>query len=97
VRPAEGHITLSISIVKVTLSGRECTCKVAKIALLRLTLDSFQVLECGWCSGKMPKSLKVDRKKFEGIVQNLLNSKPVKRSEVKVSKRKPEKLIPPQR
>ena len=43
------------------------------------------------------KSLKVDRKKFEGIVQSLLNTKPVKREDVKVSKRKPEKLIPPQR
>lgn len=42
------------------------------------------------------KSLKVDRKKFEGIVQNLLNSKPVKREKVKVSKRRPEKLFPPQ-
>jgi len=45
----------------------------------------------------MPKkSLKVDRKKFEGIVRNLLQAKPVKREDVKVSKRKPEKLIPPQ-
>jgi hypothetical protein len=44
----------------------------------------------------MPKkSLKVDRKKFEGIVQRLLDTKPVKREDVKVSKRKPEKLIPP--
>jgi hypothetical protein len=46
----------------------------------------------------MPKkSLKVDRKKFEGIVQRLLDTKPVKRDDVKVSKRKPEKLIPPQK
>jgi hypothetical protein len=43
------------------------------------------------------KSLKVDRNKFEGIVRNLLQSKPVKRENVKVSKRKPEKLIPPQK
>jgi len=43
------------------------------------------------------KSLKVDRKKFEGIVQRLLDTKPVKREDVKVSKRKPEKLIPPQK
>ncbi len=43
------------------------------------------------------KSLKVDRKKFEGIVQHLLQSKHVKRENVKVSKRKPEKLIPPQK
>jgi hypothetical protein len=40
------------------------------------------------------KSLKIDREKFEGIVQNLLNSKPLKRDTVKVAKRKPEKLIP---
>jgi hypothetical protein len=43
------------------------------------------------------KSLKVDRKKFEGIVKNLLHTKPVKREDVKVSKKKPEKLIPPQK
>jgi hypothetical protein len=41
------------------------------------------------------KSLEVDREKFEGIVKNLLQAKPVKRDDVKVSKRKPEKLIPP--
>jgi len=46
----------------------------------------------------MPKkSLKVDREKFEGMVKRLLHSKPVKREDVKVSKRKPEKLIPPQK
>jgi len=43
------------------------------------------------------KSLKVDRNQFEGIVKNLLHSKPMKREDVKVSKRKPEKLIPPQK
>jgi hypothetical protein len=44
------------------------------------------------------KSLKVDRKKFEGIVQNLLQSKPVKRENVKVKNPKNrEKLIPPQK
>jgi hypothetical protein len=43
------------------------------------------------------KSLKVDRRKFEGIVQNLLNSKPMKREKIKVAKKKPAKLIPPQR
>jgi len=43
------------------------------------------------------KSLKVDRKKFEGIVKNLLETKPIKREDVKVSKKKPEKLIPPQK
>ena len=43
------------------------------------------------------KPLKVDREKFEGIVKNLLHSKPVKREDVKVSKKKPEKLIPPEK
>jgi hypothetical protein len=41
------------------------------------------------------KDLKVDRKKFEGIVKNLLDSKPTKRENVKVGKKKPGKLIPP--
>jgi hypothetical protein len=43
------------------------------------------------------KDLKVDRAKFEGIVKNLLNTSPTKREDVKVSKKKPEKLIPPQK
>jgi hypothetical protein len=43
------------------------------------------------------RPLKVDRKKFEGIVKNLLDTPPVKRDDVKVSKKKPEKLIPPQK
>jgi len=43
------------------------------------------------------KSLKVDRRKFEGIVQSLLQSAPVKRDQVKVAKKKPAKLIPPSR
>jgi hypothetical protein len=43
------------------------------------------------------KSLKVDRKKFEGIVKNLLQAKPVKREDVKISKEKPGRLIPPQK
>lgn len=43
------------------------------------------------------KTLKVDRKKFEGIVKNLINTPPIKREDVKVSKKKPEKLIPPQK
>jgi hypothetical protein len=46
----------------------------------------------------MPKKkLLVDRAQFEGIVKNLLHSKPLKREDVKVSKKKPEKLIPPQK
>lgn len=45
----------------------------------------------------MAKSLKVDRKKFEGIVQSLLQTPPMRREDVKVSKKKPEKLIPPQK
>jgi hypothetical protein len=43
------------------------------------------------------KSLKVDRKKFEGIVRNLLDSPPLKREKVKTAKKKPEKLFPPQK
>jgi hypothetical protein len=43
------------------------------------------------------KKLVVDREKFEGIVKRLLEKKPVKREEVKVEKKKPEKLIPPQK
>jgi hypothetical protein len=46
----------------------------------------------------MPKkSLKVDRKQFEGIVKNLIQSAPLKRGDVKVSKKKPQRLIPPQK
>lgn len=48
-----------------------------------------------WMAKK--KSLKVDRKKFEGIVQNLLQAKPLKREKIKVAKKKPEKLFPPQK
>ena len=47
------------------------------------------------CEKMAKKSLKVDREKFEGIVQNLLQSKPLKRSKVKVAKRKPQQIIPP--
>ena len=43
------------------------------------------------------KSLKVDRAKFEEIVQNLLKTPHIKREDVKVEKKKPEKVIPPQR
>jgi hypothetical protein len=42
-------------------------------------------------------SLKVDRDKFEGLVKRLLHTEPVKREDVKISKKKPEKLIPPQK
>jgi hypothetical protein len=41
------------------------------------------------------KSLKVDRNQFEGIVKNLLNTKPIKREKVKTAKKKPAKLFPP--
>jgi len=47
--------------------------------------------------GNGQKDLKVARKQFERIAKDLLQSKPVKRGNVKVSKRKPEKLIPPQK
>jgi hypothetical protein len=43
------------------------------------------------------KSLKVDGKKFEGIVKRLLQADPVKREDVKPAKKKPGKLIPPQK
>jgi|ERR1700693_3877755 len=64
--------------------------------------DSSRLAKMGCCAllwkNDMPKkSLKVDRKKFEGIVKNLLQADPVKREDVKVSKRKPGKLIPPQK
>jgi len=42
-----------------------------------------------------PKSLKVDRARFEGIVKRLIHSAPLKREDIKVSKKKPQKLIPP--
>ena len=47
------------------------------------------------CAKMTRKSLKVDRSQFEGIVKRLLDAKPLKREDVKVSKKKPEKLIPP--
>jgi len=43
------------------------------------------------------KSLKVDRAQFEGIVKRMIQTEPVKREDVKVSKKKPEKIIPPQK
>ncbi len=46
-------------------------------------------------SGKMAKkSLKVDREKFERVVKRLLETPHIKREKIKVSKKKPEKLIP---
>jgi hypothetical protein len=39
------------------------------------------------------KSLKVDRDQFEKIVKQMINTEPVKREDVKVSKKKPQKLI----
>jgi hypothetical protein len=49
----------------------------------------------GGINGK--KKLLVDRKKFEGIVKQMLETDPLKREDVKVSKKKPQKLIPPQK
>jgi hypothetical protein len=43
------------------------------------------------------RDLKVDREKFEGIVKNLLVTPPTKREDVKVAKKKPAKLIPPEK
>jgi hypothetical protein len=45
----------------------------------------------------LKKSLKVDREKFEHLVKKLIHSEPVKREDVKVGKKKPERLIPPQK
>jgi hypothetical protein len=42
------------------------------------------------------KKLLVDRNKFERIVKSLLRAKPMKREDVKISKKKPQRLIPPQ-
>ena len=41
------------------------------------------------------KTLKVDRNQFEGIVKRMIQTEPVKRDDVKVSKKKPAKLVPP--
>ena len=66
--------------------------------MLSQSLDVDHGMSSESMSAEMAKkSLKVDRKRFEGIVQNLLHTKPLKRSKVKVSKRKPEKLFPPQK
>ena len=44
------------------------------------------------------KTLKVNRDQFEGIVKNLLGSKPMKREDVRVKNPKNrKKLIPPKR
>ena len=43
------------------------------------------------------KPLKVDRVTFEGIIKRLLKADPVKREDVKPAKKKPGKLIPPQK
>jgi hypothetical protein len=65
--------------------------------MLEQSLDANKLMRSESMSAEMAKkSLKVDHKKFEGIVQSLLQTKPLKRSKVKVSKRKPEKLFPPQ-
>jgi hypothetical protein len=42
-----------------------------------------------------PRSLKVDRAQFEGIVTRLIHSGPIKREDVKVEKKKPHKVIQP--
>ncbi|HZQ68345.1 MAG TPA: hypothetical protein VFA68_07480 [Terriglobales bacterium] len=46
---------------------------------------------------KQKKKLVVDRKQFEGIVKNLIHGTPMKRDEIKPAKKKPAKLIPPQK
>jgi hypothetical protein len=46
---------------------------------------------------RKPKTLQVDREKFEGIVHRLLDSPPLKREKIKTAKKKPEKLFPPEK
>ncbi len=41
-------------------------------------------------------SLKVEERKLTGVLSRLLNTPPLKRQDVKVGKKKPQKLIPPQ-
>ena len=62
--------------------------------------STISILDCQKESRfvRAPKNkLLVNREKFEGIVKSLLQGKPMKRDKVKVSKKKPEKLIPPEK
>jgi hypothetical protein len=43
------------------------------------------------------KKLVVDRDRFERIVKQMIVADPLKRENVKVGKKKPAKLIPPQK
>jgi len=43
----------------------------------------------------MGKSLKVDKTAFDNVLRKLANSQPVKKSEVKIEKTKPGKIINP--
>ncbi len=45
---------------------------------------------------EVDRPLQVDRNKFEGIVRNLLNAPHTKREDVKLDKKRPKNLIPPQ-
>ena len=58
------------------------------------TIFSPAVASSGTSERRSRKPRRPDDAKFEGIVQNLLQHKPLKRSKVGVSKRNPEKLIP---
>jgi hypothetical protein len=42
------------------------------------------------------KPLQIDEKQLTSVVSRLLNTPPLKREDVKVAKKKPAKLIPPQ-
>jgi len=65
--------------------------------MLEQSLDANKLMRSESMSAEMrKKSLKVDRKGHDRTLTNLLQAKPLKRSKVKVSKRKPEKLFPPQ-
>ena len=45
----------------------------------------------------MAKSLKVSKQKFDDVLRKLASSGPLKKSEVKTEKRKPAKIISPQK
>ena len=61
---------------------------------VRLVRDN--VVTSGVGVADLPESLVVDRSRFEGIVDRLIYAKPVKREKVKIAKRKPQQIIPPE-
>jgi hypothetical protein len=88
-----GECTLTDAIVNATFS-RQCLHRLRRTARSQVPR---RLMPRRLCTDMAEKSLKVDRKKFEGIVKNLLETPHTKRDEVKPDKKKPEKLIPPQK